>query len=392
MEVKRKLATIQRVNKITPIENADFIELAHVLGWQCIVAKREEVKEGDLVVYFEIDSLLPEEECFEFLRDKKFRIRTIKYRKQISQGLAVKLDALPKKWQIKDPQVGDDMTDIIGVKKYEIPVRKSHSNVERVKVNPLPDYVRKTGADRIQNINLKEMFGGKQIVVTEKLDGQSTSFAYNQELDRIIIMSHTVVVGEMDRKLNVYGSAFDFVKPTFKGFRKNFYKKSWYKKHIKNYKRSKEIPMNTSFMENSPQVKVAKKYSKSLFDSLELSPTTVIQGEVIGREVTGAFKNYYKLEDEVDFYIFNVYHVGEGTGNCFLRGSICEDIKRVTYIYKGDFDTWYNQYEGMNMIDRVEKMTNFKSYITKVTPEGIVINSGDTFVKVINNKFLLKEK
>lgn len=392
MEVKRRLATVQRVNKITPIENADNIELAHVLGWQCVVAKHENIKIGDLVVYFEIDSVLPEEECFEFLRERKFRIRTIKLRKQISQGLVIKLSTLPKKWKRGDLKVGDDLTDIIGVKKYEMPTKRSHVNREKVKINPLPDYVHKTGAERIQNINIKELFKGKEIVVTEKLDGQSTSFAYNQDLDRIIIMSHTVVVGEMDRELNVYGSPIDFVRPTFKGFRKNFYKKSWYKKHFKNYKRSKQIPMNTGFMNSSPQVKVAKKYSKSLFDSLELSPTTVIQGEVIGKNVTGAFSNYYKLEEEVDFYIFNIYHVDEKTGNRFLRDCICKDIKRVTYIYKGDFDKWYLQYEGMNMIDRVEAMTNFKSYISKGTPEGIVINSDDTFVKVINNKFLLKEK
>lgn len=392
MAIKRKLATIQRVNKITPIENADFIELAHVLGWQCIVAKREEVKEGDLVVYFEIDSLLPEEECFEFLRDKKFRIRTIKYRKQISQGLAVKLDALPKKWQVKDPQVGDDMTDIIGVKKYEIPVRKSHSNVERIKINPLPDYVRKTGADRIQNINLKEMFGGKQIVVTEKLDGQSTSFAYNQKLDRIIIMSHTVIVGEMDRELDVFGYPLDFVRPTLKGFKKNFYKLHWYKKHIKNYKRSKQIPKNTLFMESSPQVRVARRNHRTLFEIFKNNPNLVLQGEVIGNQVTGAFKDYYKSKEEVDFYLFNVNTISGWTQLAFVDGRYLGDLKKVPIIYKGNFDKWYNQYEGMSMVDRVEAMTNFKSHISKGAPEGIVINNDDAFVKVINNKFLLKEK
>lgn len=392
MEVKRKLATIQRVNKITPIENADFIELAHVLGWQCIVAKREEVKEGDLVVYFEIDSLLPEEECFEFLRDKKFRIRTIKYRKQISQGLAVKLDALPKKWQIKNPQVGDDMTDIIGVKKYEIPVRKSYSNAERVKINPLPDYVRKTGAERIQNVNFEKMFKGKDIIVTEKLDGQSTSFAYNKELDRIVVMSHTVVVGEMDRELNVYGYPLDFVKPTFKGFRKNFYKYSWYKKHVKNYIRSKKTPVNTKFMNSSPQVKVAKKYAKDLFDGFKETPSMIIQGEVVGKEVTGAFSNYYKLDKEVEFYIFNMYDAKE-TKKLKWTGYIeFPGIERVPIHEVVPFGMWYSKYKNMSMLEKVEAMTNFKSDISGGVPEGIVISSGDMFVKVINNKFLLKEK
>ena len=68
----RKLASIQRIWKIEPIEGADRIELAHVLGWQCVVNKGQ-FKEMDLAVYFEIDSFLPVCEPFEFLRKSSYK-------------------------------------------------------------------------------------------------------------------------------------------------------------------------------------------------------------------------------------------------------------------------------------------------------------------------------
>ena len=74
MENFRKLATVRSIKKIEPIEGADRIELAFVDGWQIIVAKEVGHKEGDLVVYCEIDSFLPIEPEFEFLRKSSYKI------------------------------------------------------------------------------------------------------------------------------------------------------------------------------------------------------------------------------------------------------------------------------------------------------------------------------
>ena len=63
----RKLASIQRIWKIEPIEGADRIELAHVLGWQCVVNKGQ-FQPMDIGVYFEIDSFLPIRPVYEFMR------------------------------------------------------------------------------------------------------------------------------------------------------------------------------------------------------------------------------------------------------------------------------------------------------------------------------------
>lgn len=68
----RKLASIQRIYKIEPIEGADRIELAYVLGWQCVVNKGQ-FNVGDLAVYFEIDSFLPIRPDFEFLRNSSYK-------------------------------------------------------------------------------------------------------------------------------------------------------------------------------------------------------------------------------------------------------------------------------------------------------------------------------
>jgi len=89
----RQLASIQIVKNIVPIVGADSIEKLEVLGWE-LVAKKGDFKIGNFCVYIEIDAILPERPEFEFLRERKFRIKTVKLRGQISQGIAFPLDIL----------------------------------------------------------------------------------------------------------------------------------------------------------------------------------------------------------------------------------------------------------------------------------------------------------
>src|SRR5437016_3921436 len=100
--MERKLASIQQVLEISPIENADAIELARINGWQCVV-KKGEFRVGALGVFFEIDSIPPDTEVFRFLwtpketppepgtRPATFRIRTMRLRGCLSQGLLLPL-------------------------------------------------------------------------------------------------------------------------------------------------------------------------------------------------------------------------------------------------------------------------------------------------------------
>jgi len=178
---ERPLATIQRISKIEPIENADLIEVATILGWHCVV-KREEFKVGDLCVYCEVDSLLPEKPEFEFLRKncfidredmRGFRIRTVRLKGQVSQGICfpletvigVPLDGLPEFHE------GDDLTEFLGIKKWESKISLGMGG--KIK-GSFPGFIPKTDETRIQSIpDLLERHNGTYCYVTEKVDGSS---------------------------------------------------------------------------------------------------------------------------------------------------------------------------------------------------------------------------
>lgn len=141
--MSRKLASVQKIKAIKPIEGADRIEIVQVLNWDC-VAKKGEFQVGDTVIYFEIDSLLPEIPAFEFLRGSswsqklnKYKISTHKFRNQISQGLVIpvsqyseildqlkEIGLLEKGTTAKEllATEGSDLTKILCVEKYEPPV------------------------------------------------------------------------------------------------------------------------------------------------------------------------------------------------------------------------------------------------------------------------------
>jgi len=91
--MERKLATIEKITELNPIEGADAIEVATIRGWK-VVIKKGEFKIGDLCVYCEIDSVMPDRPEFEFLRSRNFRIKTIKLRGVPSQGIIFPLTIL----------------------------------------------------------------------------------------------------------------------------------------------------------------------------------------------------------------------------------------------------------------------------------------------------------
>jgi RNA ligase (TIGR02306 family) len=174
----RKLASIQIVNAVEPIPNADAIEKIRVLGWW-VVTKKGEHTPGDLVVYCEIDSLLPERPEFEFLRASSFkpareempsgfRIKTVKLRGQVSQGICFPLSILPTEAPREE---GADVTEFLGVVKWEPPVPAGMGG--KVK-GGFPGFLPKTDETRVQVLEtVLERHRGKTFVVTEKLDGTS---------------------------------------------------------------------------------------------------------------------------------------------------------------------------------------------------------------------------
>lgn len=179
----RKLASIRRVKDIKPIEGADVIELVFVDGWQC-VSKKDGFKIGDLGVYFEIDSFLPVKPEFEFLRKScyrtmadgttGFRLKTIRLRGQLSQGMMLPLDAVG----LSNVNEGDDVTDTLEVKKFEPPIPACLAGEVE---GPIPSFIRKTDQERIQNLpDYFEKYRDVEFEETEKLEGSSMTVYHNQ--------------------------------------------------------------------------------------------------------------------------------------------------------------------------------------------------------------------
>jgi RNA ligase (TIGR02306 family) len=179
--MERKLATIRKISIIEPIEGADKIELATVDGWKVVIAKDVGHKVGDLVVYCEIDSFLPIRDEFEFLRKSSykkisdgsegFRLKTIRLRGQISQGLILPISVIADEQSLIE---GTDVTSKLGIVKYEPPVPAELSGKVR---GLFPSFLKKTDEERIQNLlQSYESFKNETFYVTEKLDGSSATY------------------------------------------------------------------------------------------------------------------------------------------------------------------------------------------------------------------------
>ncbi len=199
----RKLVTVQRVIDKSPIEGADAIEKIKVLGWQ-LVAKKNEFQVGDLCVYFEIDSFLPVLPAFEFLRKSSFRksddgsegfrLRTIKLRGVVSQGLALPLTEIKTEnglGEIRQNTLypsnnsgavelseGVELTHAFGVTKYEPPIP---ANLAGVAIGNTPGWIM-TDETRVQVLqDLLDAYAGTTCYVTEKLDGSSFTAFLDEE-------------------------------------------------------------------------------------------------------------------------------------------------------------------------------------------------------------------
>lgn len=178
----RKLASIQRVLDVKPIPNADFIVAYKVLGWD-IIGKKDEFERGDLVVYLEIDSWVPHD-LAPFLSNDRVpktfngisgnRIKTIKMKGQISQGLLLPLSVL--NGLDVNLEEGYDLTEVLGIQKWEPPIDVSlRGNVR----GSFPTHlVPKTDAERIQNLGMNTIWNDTY-EVTEKLDGSSMTVLYH---------------------------------------------------------------------------------------------------------------------------------------------------------------------------------------------------------------------
>lgn len=355
----RKLASIQRIEEMNPIEGRDQIVLARVLGWQVIVRKAD-YNVGDLCCYIEIDSVLPEKPEFEFLRPKKFHIKTMKMAGVRSEGICFPLSILPKR--DKPYEIGEDVTDIIGVKQYEPTQDKESADLLSAQAaakhypkflmrfpwfrrlvlpkkasGKFPDFFSKSDEIRIQNIPyvLKDK---SEFVSSEKLDGMSSSYA-------------------LVRHKGLFRDKFEFIVCS----------------------RNLRLPHPDA----SPYWYIAQKYQieNALKNMIGDREWIAIQGEIIGPKIQ---KNKYK-RDDYELYVFNLIYPTGRLGSVKAK-SIIEN-KGLNFVPLID-----TAYVLPDTVDEVLAYAHGNSVLGDTLREGIVFRSqdGQRSFKAVDPEFLLK--
>ena len=242
----RELAYVVIIDEIRPIEGYDRVEYARVGGWWVII-KKDQFKVGDMAIYIEVDSKVPEKEPFMFLEKRKFKVKTLKMCKVISQGLL--MEPADFGWKIEDLQVGDFVTEKLGIvyaeaednkrkaksaDKYKLMAQRNGKlfakqpfrwlmkrdwgkkllfvffGKKKDKKHGWPAWVVKTDEERCQN--MPWLFPGdlEEWIATEKVDGTSTTFTMKGfGRDRqFYICSRNVVFDKPDKQCyyetNVY--------------------------------------------------------------------------------------------------------------------------------------------------------------------------------------------
>ena len=349
--MERKLATIRKIKEINPIEGADAIELAVVDGWQVVVAKNVGHQVGDLVVYCEIDSFLPIEPEFEFLRKSSykkmgdqegFRLKTIKLRGQISQGLILPYSVIPiaQFATAADLPEGMDVSEMLGIVKYEPPIPAQLAG--RVK-GSFPSFLRKTDEERIQNLEKEytewTLSSKHQFYATEKLDGSSfTCYIKNGEF------------GVCSRNMDLL-----------------------------------ETEDNTFWA-------VARKLD--LENKLRsFGKNICFQGEMVGSGIQG---NHYSMKDQTVFF-YNIFLIDEReyVGYDEFRNMLFDLDLACVPVLSYPFNFPADSEAAFPTVSALLRSAEGKSVLNdKVEREGLVIRSMDRTIsfKAISNKFLLGSK
>jgi RNA ligase (TIGR02306 family) len=257
---KRTMARIAKIDEVKPIENADQIDAYRIDGWW-VVDKKGAYNIGDLVVYISIDSFIPHElapflskgkEPREFNGVKGERLRTVRLRGQISQGLLMPLEQLfPMASGL--PCEGQDVTDILGIQKWDPPIPVQLAGLVE---GPFPLSVPRTDEERVQNlVSDWSIYRNNVYEVTEKLEGSSMTVGLVD--DQFVVCSRNL--------------------------------------------RLRESESNT-FWRVAHRLNIEQKMRDLNFDNV------VLQGELVGEGIQG---NHYKLRG-ADFYVFSVYDILRG--------------------------------------------------------------------------------
>ena len=336
----RKLATIQRIAEVKTIENADKIVAYRIGGWW-VVDSKDKYQVGDFVVYCEVDSWVPTEiapflskgkEPKEFNGVKGERLRSVKLRGQVSQGLLLPMSVLPDSYDTHCSIEGDDATLLLNVQKWEAPIPACLAGDAR---GLFPSSVPKTDQPRLQNsLDLLVKFKDHSWEVTEKLDGTSCTF-YLDKNEIFHVCSRNLSLKE--NETNAY------------------------------WRVARHLSIESVMREN-------------------LMQGLAFQGEIIGEGIQG--NQYGKC---LEFYVYDIYDTNK---NEYILPSkvqpICQKIGlNHVPIITSDF-----KFKDITA-DELLILAEGKSALNSSNREGIVLKSNsinDLSVKIISNSWLLKNE
>lgn len=341
----RKMATIRKIDALRPIEGADAIECAIVGGWT-VVTKKGEYTAGDLAVYCEIDSFIPTSiapfltrpgqyaKAFEGVEGE--RLRTVKLRGQLSQGLLLPLE--PTCANIVSELIeGLDVSIPLGIVKYEAPVPAALAGEVK---GMFPSVIPKTDQERIQNLKaeLTEWLTDDALhwEVTEKLEGSSMT-VYMRDGE----------VGVCSRNLDLKPNADNSL---------------W---------------------------RAANKYNLPA-KLVGIGRNIAVQGEIVGNGIQG---NIYQMRDQ-DFLVYDIYDIDAGRyftpdeRKAFVVEHGLNHCPVLAYSARLT-DTL-----GITNMEQVLKFAEGKSVMGMIgcEREGVVFKCHEQSVsfKAISNKYLLK--
>ena len=332
-----KLATIETISEIRPIEGADFILAAKIQGYWSVIAKKDGYKVSDKVIFVQPDSLIPRQEYNRFLwpkndqdpSGKPIRLQVKKMKKQVSQGLV-----LPVMLVDKEVKEGDDVTVDLGITHYTKPIPACLAG--KIK-GQFPNFLRKTDEERLMSYpecltELKD----KDVYISVKADGSSGSFYYNKG-----------EFGVCSRNLDLLEEA------------------------------------SNSFWKVARQLDLESKLKQFGFNC-------AIQGELVGQ---GIQDNHLGING-LDLVCFNIFDIDAQKYLDYKEMSdLCNSfiIPKVKVIYKGTFNF---------TLDELQKLANDTNYDNGNCAEGLVIRpvtesysetlGGRLSVKVISEKYALK--
>ena len=388
---QRELAYVVNIDRIEPIVGSDNCEAAVVGGWR-VMTRKGTFQAGDKAVYFEIDSKVPETEVFDFLASKHYKVKTQKYTfggkgLMISQGLLMSFADFG--WDNDKYEVGDFLTEILGVKYSVVEDNKRKSSIDKYKrmaqrhaklfknnkiVQWLyartwgkkllflflgnkrdkkaafwPNWVVKTDEERVQN--LPQLFppDDTEWFVTEKVDGTSTTF-------------------------------------TMRRLKRNKYEFYVCSRNVCFDKPEKEEKL---FYETNVYTEMAIKYNaeevlKNILEEYKDIEFVTIQGETYGKSVQQ--RDYHM--DNVDFKAFNlIFGYKNGTVKRFNPREMTEilDLYNIPCIPILD-----EHFKLPNSIDEMVAYADGDSVIDGDYREGVVLRTADgvNSFKAVSNYYL----